>query len=164
MGAAPNTAEPRTLDKRPYPPPSPYRWAWYVPGFLAVAWGVYGLLSDRQGPEPLSYAVFVALAIIGHDLVLAPVAVVAGWLFGRVAPPLLRAPLQVGLFGTAVLLLAATPYLSGQGVSADLPSALPFDYRARVLVLLAVLWAGMLVWIAVRFIRSRRTAEPADQG
>lgn len=148
-----------TLSGEPAPAPSPYRWAWYLPGAVAVGWGVYGLLTAESGPEPLSYAVFVALGILGHDLVLAPIAVAAGWLLGRVAPAVLRAPLQVGLFGTAVLLVAATPYLSGRGLSADVPSALPFDYRARVLVLLAVLWAGMAAWTLVRLVRARRATQ-----
>lgn len=135
---------------------SPYRWAWYVPGFLAVGWGTYGLLTAERGPEPLSYVVFVALGVLGHDLVLAPLVVAVGWLVGRWSPALLRAPLQVGLFGTAVLVLASTPYLSGRGVSADVPSALPFDYRLRVLVALGLLWAAMLAWTLVRALRSRR--------
>lgn len=150
-----------TLSGEPAPAPSPYRWAWYLPGVVAVGWGGYGLLANV--PEPFSYAVFVALGIIGHDLVLAPIAVAAGWLVGRVAPAVLRAPLQVGLFGTAVLLVAATPYLSGRGLSADVPSALPFDYRARALVLLTVLWAGMAAWTLVRFLRSRRRTPTAQE-
>lgn len=150
-----------TLTGAPAPAPSPYRWAWYLPGVVAVGWGVYGLL--RNVPEPLSYAVFVALGIVGHDLALAPIAAAAGWLLGRVAPAVLRAPLQVGLFGTAVLLVAATPYLSGQGLSADVPSALPFDYRTRVLVLLAILWVAMAAWTLVRFGRSRRGQSAAQE-
>lgn len=140
---------------------SPYRWAWYLPGLLAIGWGGWGLLTAARGPEPLSFAVFVAILIIGHDLVLAPVAVAVGWVLGRWAPAVLRAPLQVGLFGTAVLVLAATPYLSGRGRSADNPSALPFDYSARVLVLLAVFWAGLLGWLLIRLLRSR-AGRPAD--
>lgn len=139
--------------------PSPYRWAWYLPGLLAVGWGVYGLLTDGRGPAPLSYAVFVALAIIGHDLVLAPVVVGVGWLLTRLAPAVLRAPAQVGLVVSAVLVLAATPYLSGRGVRADVPSALPFDYPTRVLVALAVLWIGLLGWVAVRLVRGRRVTQ-----
>ena len=150
-----------TLTGAPAPAPSPYRWAWYLPGVVAVGWGVYGLLTNV--PEPLSYAVFVALGIVGHDLALAPIAVAAGWLLGRVAPAVLRAPLQVGLFGTAVLLVAATPYLSGQGLSADVPSALPFDYRTRVLVLLAILWVAMAAWTLVRVGRSRRGRSAAQE-
>lgn len=148
-----------TLSGQPAPAPSPYRWAWYVPGAVAVGWGGYGLLTAERGPEPLSFLVFAVLGIVGHDLVLAPIAVAAGWLLGRVAPVALRAPLQVGLFGTAVLVLAATPYLSGIGVSSDVPSALPFDYRARVLVLLAVLWVGLAAWALVRVVQARRRAQ-----
>ena len=158
-----NASRAPTLSGEPAPPPSPYRWAWYLPGAVAVGWGIYGLLTAARGPEPFSYAVFVALGIVGHDLVLAPVAVAAGWLLGRVAPAVLRAPLQVGLFGTAVLMVAATPYLSGRGVSADVPSALPFDYRLRVLVLLAVLWVGMGVWALACAVTTRRRTPAAQE-
>lgn len=139
--------------------PSPYRWAWYLPGLLAVGWGAYGLVT--AGPSLPSYVVFFGLGIAAHDLVLAPVAIAVGWLVARCAPGVVRMPVQVALFGSGVVILAAFPYLTGIGVAADVPSALPFDYRARVAVLIAVIWVAAVLWALFRLVRSRRTA-PVD--
>lgn len=142
-----------TLSGAPEPAPSPYRWAWYLPGLVAVAWGGYGLL---QTTEPLSWALFAALGIAGHDLLLAPIAVGVGWLLARVVPAALRAPVQVGLLGTGIAIVASLPNVLGRGTSADVPSALPFNYAGRVAVLLAVLWVAMAGWALFRLVRSRR--------
>jgi len=151
---------------------SPYRWAWYLPGVLAVAWGGYGLLTAAMGPMPLSWAVFFALGIIGHDLLLAPIAIGVGFRLGRLLPPTLRAPAQVALIGTGVVLLASFAYVQGRGVSSDVPSAVPFDYAARMGALLAVLWVAAAGWAIVRIVSSRRSGptrtstladQPADE-
>lgn len=147
---------------------SPYRWAWYLPGVVAVGWGGYGLLTAAMGPMPMSWAVFFAIGIIGHDLLLAPITIGVGFLLGRLLPPTLRAPAQVALIGTGVVLLASFAYVQGRGVSSDVPSAVPFDYAARMGALLAVLWVAAAGWAIVRVVRSRRpgptrTSTPADQ-
>ena len=147
-----------TLSGAPEPPPSPYRWAWYLPGLIAVGWGFYGLLKET---ELLSWGLFTVLGIAGHDLLLAPFAVAVGWLLTRIFPAALRAPVQVGLIGTGVVLVASLPYVLGRGVSPDLPSALPFNYAGRVGLLLAVLWAVMAGWAAFRWAADATADEPA---
>lgn len=154
-----------TLSGTTAPAPSPYRWAWYVPGLIAVGWGVYGLLTARMGPTPWSWGVFTVLGIAAHDALVAPIAVVTGWLLVRALPPTLRAPAQVGLIGTAVAVLAGLPYILGRGVSGDVPSALPFNYAGRISVLVAVLWLVMIGWAATRWAAGARAPvqRPDDQ-
>lgn len=139
-----------TLSGAPAPAPSPYRWAWYLPGLAAVGWGGYGLLTAAMGPEPLKWGLFFVLGIVGHDLVLAPFVVGVGLLLTRVLPAALRAPIQVGLIGTGVALLAGFSLAIGRGTSDDIPSALPYNYAGRVAMLLAVLWVVMAGWAAFR--------------
>lgn len=144
----------RTLSGLAPPRPSPWRWAWYVPGALALLWGGYGLLTADSGPPPLAWVIFVALGVAGHDLLLAPIAVAVGWLLSRAAPGVLRAPLQAGLLATGALALAALPNILGYGVTPEVPSALPFNYAGRSGVLLAVVWVAVAVWAVLR-LRSR---------
>lgn len=144
--------------------PSPYRWAWYLPGLVAVGWGAYGLLTAAMGPSLPSYVVFFGLGIAAHDLLLAPLGVAIGWLVVRYAPAAVRAPAQVALFGSGVAILAAFPFLTGIGVTADVPSALPYDYRARVGVLLAVLWLAATLWAVYRLVGARRAPASASAG
>lgn len=151
----------KTLSGNPEPAPSPYRWAWYLPGLFAVGWGGYGLLG---AVEPLSWGVFVALGIAGHDLLLAPIAVAVGWLLARIVPDVLRPPVQVGLIGSGIALVAGLALVLGQGFTADVPSALPFNYAGRVGVLIAVLWIAMLGWAMIRWARAATVPQPdADQ-
>lgn len=152
------TSPRRTLSGRPAPQPSPWRWAWYLPGVSAVLWGFYGLLTADSGPAPPGWAVFVALGVAGHDLLLAPLAIGVGLALSGVAPRPLRAPLQAGLFATGALALAAVPNVLGYGVSEDVPSALPFNYAGRVVVLLAVVWVVVVVWVVLRWRSARAQA------
>lgn len=146
-----------TLSGAPEPPPSPYRWAWYLPGLVAVGWGLYGLIGST---EPLSWGLFVALGIAGHDLILAPIAVGIGFLLARIVPAALRAPVQVGLMGSGIALIASFALVLGQGTSEDVPSALPFNYAGRVTVLLAVLWVAMAGWAAFRWAAGANVDQP----
>lgn len=139
------------LSGAPAPALSPYRWAWYLPGLAAVGWGGYGILTAAMGPEPLKWGLFVILGILGHDLLLAPFAAGVGQLLTRAVPAVLRAPMQVGLIGTGVALLASFALMIGRGTSADVPSALPYNYAGRVAMLLAVVWVVMAGWAAFRW-------------
>jgi len=146
-----------TLSGAPEPAPSPYRWAWYLPGLVAVGWGVYGLLPSVQ---PLQWGLFVVLGIAAHDLLLAPIAVGVGWLLSRIVPAVLRAPLQVGLIGTGVAFVASLAYVLGRGTSEDVPSAVPFNYAGRVGMALALLWVAMAGWPAFRWAAGANADQP----
>jgi len=159
--AHPDGATGVTLSGPPEPAPSPYRWAWYLPGLVAVGWGGYGLLTAPMGPEPVKWIIFLAVGIAAHDLLLAPIAVGAGLLLARLVPAVVRAPAQVGLIGTGIAVVAGFSLVLGRGVSADVPSALPFNYAGRVAVLVALLWVAMAGWAVVRIVRSSRIS--ADQ-
>ncbi len=139
------------LSGAPAPPLSRYRFAWYLPGLAAVGWGGYGLLTASMGPEPLKWGLFIILGIVGHDLVLAPFVVGVGLLLHRIVPAVLRAPIQVGLIGTGVAVLAGFALIVGRGTSDDVPSALPYNYAGRVAMLLAVLWVLMAGWAGFRW-------------
>lgn len=140
-----------TLSGASAPARSPYRWAWYLPGLAAVGGGAYGLFTAAMGPEPLKWGLFVVLGILGHDLLLAPFAAGVGRLLGRAVPAAVRAPVQVGMIGTGVALLAGFALVIGRGTSDDVPSALPYNYAGRVAMLLAVLWVVMAGWAAFRW-------------
>lgn len=103
--------------------------------------GIRGMLLNRGATRPF----FLIRLLVGldlvHDLVLAPVVLVMGWTLSRVVPARLRAPLQGGLFCTAVVVAIAYPFVRGFGRIATNPSALSRNYAHGLLVTLAVVWA-----------------------
>jgi hypothetical protein len=125
-------------------------------GVLALAYAVFGAVMSPD--LRLNYLRFLALALIGHELILAPLAIGVGVLVGRLVPVQARAIVQAALFATAVLTVIALPALVGAGRSRDLPSALPRDYPRGLLILLALVWVCALAALVVRQVRSRRSA------
>lgn len=131
-----------------------------LPGVAAIVWGVL-LLLDR--PDGLvSVLVWAGGAVLVHDLVVAPLTVVVGLGLGRLLPPATRAPTLLLLAGWALVTVAVSAVLSGQGGKPDNPTLLTGDYPlawgvATILVALAV---GTLVVVGVRQER-RRTSAPS---
>lgn len=131
------------------------RWALAVAGSLALLYAVTGALASRD--MRLAYLRFLFLVLVGHELVLVPLAVGVGVLMGRFVPSPARAVLQAGLFLSAAVVVVGLPGVLGLGRSPDLPSALPRDYARGMLVLLAVIWIGVGARLTVDAVRTRRS-------
>lgn len=98
---------------------------------------------------------WVAAAVI-HDVVVAPAAIVVGWVVVRFAPPVVKAPLQAALILSAVLAATAWPALRGYGRIASNPTYLPRDYGRGLILSLLVVWAGCGAWAVARRVRQGR--------
>lgn len=94
-------------------------------------------------------------AAILHDVVVAPLVIVVGWLVVRYAPPPVKAPLQAGLILTAVLVAMAWPALRDYGSIPSNPTYLPRDYATGLAATLGLVWAACGAWAAGRLARSR---------
>ena len=97
----------------------------------------------------------VAPALL-HDGLLAPAAVVAGFVGSRVLPRWVRAPLLFGALASLSLLLIGLSVVTRSGARADNPSLLPRDYWHSEVIALAVVWACVAVAAAVSAGRARR--------
>lgn len=97
-------------------------------------------------------------AAVVHDVVVAPLAIVVGWLVVRFAPRIVKAPLQAALIVSAVLVLTAWPALRGYGRIASNPTYLPRDYGTGLALSLSVVWGGCAVWALVRLLQSRHSS------
>ena len=108
-------------------------------GLTACGWAIAGIVND-SGTRPLGQIVFVGAVLVGHDLVLLPIALVAGAAVARWSPAWLKGPLQAALFAIAIISVIALPFVLGKGRTADNPSALPLPYGTALLVVLAPIW------------------------
>ncbi len=141
-------------------------WTGVAVGGAVMAWGVYGLMTDA-GPgatatRPARWLLWFVGALVVHDAVVAPLVLLTGRGVRRVAPVVLRTPLQVGLTLSAVVTLVAYPLLRGYGNSAQSgnTSILPGSYLPAWLTLLGVVWAAAAVLAFVQAVRLRRARRP----
>jgi hypothetical protein len=125
-------------------------WPLTALGLAVSAVGVYGRWRNR-GPGILDVRLrpivaWTVGAVIVHDLIFAPLALMVGAGLRWVRPRVLRAPLQVALALTVLVTVVAFPLVRGYGVRADDPSRLPLNYALGYGALLVCIWAGCAAW------------------
>jgi hypothetical protein len=135
-------------------------------GFLGF--GVAQLLTGGRSTDVPSAVGWVAGVLLGHDAVLAPLALGAGWAVARVTRgrrDVARVVAGGLLTGTCLVLLALPPLLT-PGVAGN-PTATPRNYAAGIAVAVAATVAvtataaGMVAWRAAR---RRPTVGPDHPG
>jgi hypothetical protein len=125
-----------------------------VLGYSVMAWGLWGLVTHLSAAGLFGWVRFWLAGLIFHDALLMPAVLVVGWFLRRAFPPPARAYVQAGAVVSGVVLLVAAPFVIGAGRRADVPSALPLDYRWSLLVSLAGIWLLVAVTSAVAVARA----------
>ena len=136
-------------------PAGPRFWITAAAGWAVIGWGVYGIVSNSVDTRPANLVKFVVGGALLHDLVVAPLAIVAGVLVARAVPSRVRAPVQAALAVTAIVALFAWPLVRAYGLAANNPTSLPHNYGQNLLVVLGVVWA---VAAGVVILRLKRAA------
>lgn len=126
-------------------------WPAVALGWAVTTVGAWGLVSDADRTQPAESARFVVGAALVHDLLLAPVVVLAGWGLAKVVPARARGPVQAALIVSAVVALFSIPFVRGYGKVAPNPSILPRNYGAGLAVILVAVWATTAVVVAIRW-------------
>jgi hypothetical protein len=125
-------------------------WASAVIGWGVIAWGVAGIVTNSLDTRPANLARFVVGGALLHDLVVAPLAIVAGVAVARAVPGRARAPVQAALAVSAIVAVFAYPLVRGYGLAANNPTSLPHDYTANLLAILGAAWVVTTVAVAIR--------------
>ena len=128
-------------------------WVSAAVGWAGIAWGVIGIFSNSLETRPANLARFVVGGALLHDLLVAPLAIVAGVLLTRAVPGRARAPVQAALAISAVVALFAFPLVRGYGLAANNPTSLPHNYGLNLLVVLGVVWVAAGAAVVVRLKR-----------
>ncbi|GAA1932259.1 hypothetical protein [Nocardioides hwasunensis] len=118
-----------------------------VVGALLMAYGGWLLLSRQDPGQWLEVLVWLAAAIVAHDVVLSGLLIGVCLLGSRLLPSPWRAPATIALVVWGGLTVAAIPVLTRLGARADNPTLLDRPYVATwcvlsIIVALAVLAAG----------------------
>jgi hypothetical protein len=135
-------------------------WTLTVVGLSIVGFGLAGLVRNSDQTAPGSWLRFFLGGLLAHDLLLAPVVLVASVLLVRYVPARVRPTVQGALLVSGIVLLASIPALGGFGRLANNPSILPNDYTGD----LAVVIGGVCAVAFVLGLRARRRPPQAADG
>jgi hypothetical protein len=133
-------------------------WLALAAGGLAMAFGVWGLLEHAGATMPAAWARWLAATLLAHDLLVAPALLAVGWLVGRL-PDRWRAPVRAGLLVSATVVLVTLPAFLGDGreTQPGNTSLLPNRYGRSLAVVLALVWAAVILTGGRRGAPARRT-------
>jgi hypothetical protein len=134
-----------------------WRWVFVVPGFGAVLYGIYGLLTAGSRVPLGSWLTWFVGSALLNDLVIAPIWIGLGWLATRLLPAAARPALVVGGVVAGLLALIALPFVLGVGADPGNPSFLPRAYGRNLLLVDAGVLAVAVLW-ATAATRYARTA------
>jgi hypothetical protein len=124
-------------------------WRWWTGlavGGAVGLFGLAGLLRDAAKTMPAVWLRWLVGLVLVHDLVLAPLVLLAGRRLRDRAPEAWRWPLQMGLVTSGVLILASVPVLVGAGrrTQPGNASVLPGNYPLALTGVLVVVWLSVL--------------------
>ena len=152
---SPATLQPAQDDDRRA---GPLFWISAAAGWAVIAWGLRGIFQHSVETRPGNLARFVVGGALLHDLLAAPLVILAGVLLARTVPGRARAVVQGALAVSAIVALFSYPLVRAYGLAINNPTSLPHNYTANLLVVLGVVWA---VAAAAVIVRLRRPASQA---
>jgi hypothetical protein len=132
-------------------PAGPRFWISAAVGWAVIGWGVFGIFSNSLDTRPANLAKFVVGGALLHDLLVAPVLILAGVLIARAVPTRARGPVQAALVITGTVALFSWPLVRAYGLAANNPTSLPHNYGLNLLIVLGVVWAVAAAAVLLKF-------------
>ncbi|GAC1610612.1 MAG: hypothetical protein NVS3B26_18320 [Mycobacteriales bacterium] len=141
--------------------PWPGRYVLYALGAGMLAFGLRGIVRDVNGwTHPVRWGLLLAVAAVGHDLVLVPLVFAVAVPASRLLPLAIRAYVATGTLLSAVVIAVSWPGVGGYGRTHDNPSILPLNYRHGLVTALVVMWLGLLALFVLRALRAELRIPP----
>ena len=144
-------------------PGAPF-WISAVAGWAVIAFGVRGIFQHSLDTRPSELARFVVGGALLHDLVVAPLVIVAGVVVARAVRGRARAVVQGALVVSGVVALFSYPLVRAYGLAANNPTSLPHNYARNLLIVLGVVWAVAAVLVVVRLRSPASSSQRAGAG
>jgi hypothetical protein len=138
-------------------------WLSAAAGWAVIAYGVRGAFQHHIDTNPRDLAWFFFGGALVHDLVFAPLLLLGGVLVARAVPARARAIVQAALIVSGTVALFAYPAVRGYGRAVHNPSALPHNYAAGLLLILAAIWV-VAATVGVISLRRTSTSSPDRAG
>lgn len=140
------------------PQPSDHRagpafWVSAAIGWIVIGVGLRGIFVHSLDTRPANLARFVVGGALLHDLIIAPLVILAGVALIRFVPGRARSIVQAALVVTGVLAVFSYPMVRAYGLAANNPTSLPHNYALNLLVVLGVVWTVAAAALVVRLRR-----------
>jgi hypothetical protein len=110
-------------------------------GWAIIGYGLRGLFQHQIDTRPANLARFVIGGALIHDVIVAPLLIVAGVLVSRLTPARVRGIVQSALIVSGCLILFSYPLVRGFAHGLHNPSSLPHNYTANLAIALGAVWA-----------------------
>jgi hypothetical protein len=135
-------------------------WVALVLGFGVMGVAIGGALGDLTTESFGSWGKWIIGADLVNDFLILPL--VAGIGVGLTKVPLgrWRAPVQAGLFASAIVLIVGYPGIRELSASSN-PTIQPLNYTTATPTVLGAVWAVVLAWAVLRH---RRAVVRVDHG
>jgi hypothetical protein len=132
-----------------------YRIALCVAGALLIAFGAFRLVTKLDHSDLFALALWLVVAVLIHDLLIAPLTVGTGVLLTRV-PPRARRYLQGGLIVAAMITVIAIPLIERRNTQPAVKAILLRDYAGNLALLLGLVVGVTLLLYVRRVIHDSR--------
>jgi hypothetical protein len=123
----------------------PRFWLTAAVGWGVIAYGLRGLFQHHVDTRPANLAKFVVGGALAHDLLFAPLVLIAGVAVAAVFRRRRRAWVQAALVISGCVALFSYPLVRDYARVLHNPSSLPHDYAANVAITVGAVCAGALV-------------------
>jgi hypothetical protein len=145
-----------------HPRAGPLFWISAAMGWAVIGYGLRGIFQHSLDTRPANLARFVVGGALLHDLVVAPLVILAGVLLARAVPGRARGVVQAALVVSGIVALFSYPLVRAYGLAANNPTSLPHNYTANLLVVLGLVWAVAAAVFVVR-LRSGEQSSPSPE-
>jgi hypothetical protein len=130
-------------------------WISAVVGWAFIGWGLRGVFHYHIDTRPGELARFFIGGALIHDLILAPVVLLVGYVVVRVAPAGWRAYVQAALIISGLLILFTYPEVRDYARVLHNPTSLPHNYTANLAIVIGVVWGVTGLVAVIHRVRSR---------
>ncbi len=127
-----------------------------IAGWAIIGFGIRSALSNSDDAHPFALLVHVVTFDLAHDLVIAPLVLVVGWLVAKVVPETARGPVRAACAASALFIVFSYPLVRRWGLRPSNSSALPLEYGRNLAIVIGLVWL-VAAAVIVRRVRSNRT-------
>lgn len=138
-------------------------WVTAAVGWVVIAFGLRGIVLHSLDTRPTNLARFVIGGALLHDLLFAPLVLVAAVMIGRIVRGPARAAVQGALAVSGAVALFSYPLVRGFGLANHNPTSLPYNYARNVAIVLGIVWAVASAIAVVSGRRARADADPRSR-
>ncbi len=126
-----------------------------IVGWLIIGFGIHSALHNSKDADPFALLVHVVTFDLGHDVVLAPVVLIVGWLSAKLVPKIACGPVRAALATSAMFIVFSVPLIRRWGRRPTNSSTLPLAYGRNLTIVVGIVWAVAVVVIVQRVVGAR---------